>query len=307
MKRVVSVSLGSSKRDFSETAEFLGETFEISRIGTDGDYKKYHALLLERDGHVDALCLGGIDRYLWSGGRRYEFRDARRLIRGVHKTPIVDGSGLKNTLERETVRWLAKNGVVDFAQQKTLMVCGVDRFGMSEALVEQGGPVVFGDLMFALGVPAAIRSWPAHKTLARTLLPVLTQAPFSLLYPTGEKQEAVTPKWGKWYAWADVLAGDFHLVRRFLPRPDGCPLAGKVILTNTTTAQDVEELKARGARLLVTTTPRFGKRSPGTNVLEGVLVALNNGKPLSEAQYLHLLKRLDWQPNVVPLAPHQED
>jgi len=302
MKRVVSVSLGSSKRDFAETAEFLGESFEISRVGTDGDYEKYHALLLELDGTVDALCLGGIDRYLWSGGRRYEFRDARRLIAGVSKTPVVDGSGLKNTLERETVRWLAQNGVVDFAAKKTLMVCGVDRFGMSEALVEQGGKVVFGDLMFALGVPAIIRSWGAHKTIARTLLPLLTQAPFSLLYPTGEKQEAITPKWGKWFDWADVLAGDFHLIRRFLPTPAGKPLAGKIILTNTTTGQDVEELTARGASLLITTTPRFGARSPGTNVLEGVLVALNGGKALTEAEYLDLLKRLDWKPNVVSLG-----
>jgi hypothetical protein len=262
---------------------------------------KYRALLLELDGAVDALCLGGIDRYVWSGARRYEFREAKRFIAGVTRTPVVDGSGLKNSLERETVRWLAANGVVDFRSKKTLMVCGVDRFGMSEALVEQNGPMVFGDLMFALGLPIPVRSWRVHRAVARALLPALVQLPFSLLYPTGSKQEAITPRWRRWYAWADVLAGDFHLIRRYLPAPDGCPLAGKIILTNTTTGDDVTELRRRGADLLITTTPRFGDRSPGTNVLEGVLVALNSGKPLSDAEYRPMLARLGWEPNVIRL------
>lgn len=34
MKQVVSVSLGSSKRDHKVEAEFLGEKFVIERIGT---------------------------------------------------------------------------------------------------------------------------------------------------------------------------------------------------------------------------------------------------------------------------------
>ncbi len=298
MKRVVSVSLGSSKRDFRETADFLGETFEIGRVGTDGDAARYRALLLELDGKVDALCLGGYDRYLWSGGRRYEFRDVRRAIAGVTRTPIVDGSGLKNTLERETVRWLAARGVVDFARKKTLMVAGVDRFGMAEALVEQGGEVVFGDLMFSLGVPLPIRSWRAHRALAAVLLPVVTQLPYALLYPTGKKQEQITPRWGSHYARADVIAGDFHLIRRHLPPAAGCPLTGKVVLTNTTTAEDVDELARRGASLLVTTTPRLGGRSPGTNVLEGVFVALHGGRTLAPEEYLETLRRLAWTPDV---------
>jgi hypothetical protein len=301
MKRVVSVSLGSSKRDFVEKATFLGETFEMRRVGTNGDFAKYRALLLELDGTVDALCLGGMDRYVWSAGRRYEFRDAKRFVAGVSRTPIVDGSGLKNSLERETVRRLAADGMVNFPFKKTLMVCGVDRFGMSEALVAQGGPVVFGDLMFALGLPVAIRSWRAYHAAARALLPAVVQLPISLLYPTGSKQEAITPRWQRWYAWADVLAGDFHFIRRHLPAPDSGPLAGKTILTNTTTKDDAAELRRRGAALLITTTPRFGDRSPGTNVLEGVLVALNDGKPLSDAEYRQMLARLEWKPDVQPL------
>ncbi len=298
MKQVVSVSLGSSTRDFEEQTTFLGEPFTLRRVGTDGDYAKYNALLRQWDGVADALCLGGIDRYVWSNGKRYEFRDARSLIAGVTKSPIVDGSGLKNTLERETVRLLAAEGVVNFRDAKSLMVCGVDRFGMSEALVEQGGAVVFGDFMFSLEVPIAIKTWGAHRLAARTLLPILTQLPFKLLYPTGDSQTKTTPKWGEWYRWADVIAGDFLLIRRFLPDADGEPLAGKVVITNTTTQADRDELKRRGVRLLITSTPRFSGRTPGTNVMEGVFVALNDGKPLDESGYREMLTRLAWTPTV---------
>jgi len=45
-------------------------------------------------------------------------------------------------------------------------------------------------------------------------------------------------------------------------------------LTNTTTSENVEELKKRGVSLLITTTPVIEGRSFGTNVLEGVFTAL---------------------------------
>ena len=54
MKRIVSLSLGSSKRDKTVTAEFFGEMFEISRQGVDGDEKKFVERLVELDGKVDA-------------------------------------------------------------------------------------------------------------------------------------------------------------------------------------------------------------------------------------------------------------
>ncbi|GAB4454224.1 MAG: hypothetical protein OHK0029_08640 [Armatimonadaceae bacterium] len=300
MKRVVSLSLGSSRRDKTVTVSLLGETFEISRIGVNGDLEAFRRRLSELDGTVNAIGFGGMDRYVWSDGRRYEFAAARKLLSGAHKTPILDGSGLKNTLEREAVTWLAEQGISDFARHKTLIVCGVDRFGMSEAIAGWGGPLVFGDLMFALGIPLPLRE-KQHRTLSRFLLPLLTQLPLSVLYPMGEKQDAIVPKWEHWYRWADIVAGDFLYIRRHLPPVKSDALRGKTILTNTTTEEDVGELQRRGVRLLVTTTPRFSGRTFGTNVMEAALVAHNGGKPLSEAAYRDILHALDWRPVVQQL------
>ena len=300
MKRVVSVSLGSSRRDKKVEASFLGEEFSIERVGTDGSFEKYAELLRGLDGKVDCIGLGGIDMYLYAGKRRYVFRDARKLASNVHRTPVVDGSGLKNTLERETIRYLAKNGILDFPSSKSLLVCGVDRFGMAEALFEAGGEVILGDFMFTLGLPVPLHKLRSLKVAAFCLLPIITRLPFKWVYPTGSKQEKIEPKWGKYYSWADVIAGDFHIMRKHLAED----LAGKAIITNTTTDADTQLLRGRGAKMLVTTTPEFEGRSFGTNVMEGVLVSLSGKHPgeLSPSDYMEMLSELEWKPRVVDLG-----
>jgi len=299
MKRITSISLGSSARDKAVTATFAGEEFSVERIGTNGDMAEFRRKLIELDGVVDAFGLGGTDMYVYAAGRRYVFREIEKLASVAVKTPVVDGSGLKNTLERETIARLGRDGVVDFSRSKVLLVSAVDRFGMAEALDGAGASVVYGDLLFALGVPIPLRSLKSVSGAARALLPLVTRMPFAWLYPTGEKQNTITPKWGRYYAEADIIAGDFPYIRRYMPDD----LQGKTILTNTITADDVSELRKRGVRLLITTTPELDGRSFGTNVMEGVLVTISGRKPseLTPDDYLKLLAQLNWQPRVETL------
>lgn len=300
-KRVVSLSLGSSRRDKRVSLTYHGEEFEIERVGVDGDLALFTQRLAELDGTVDAIGFGGMDRYVVADGRRYEFTAAKRLLERARQTPVVDGSGLKNTLERTAVHYLAEGNIIDFPQRRTLIVCGVDRFGMSEAVASYKGPLVFGDLMFALGVPFPIHGARAHRVLAKMLLPALVHMPLSILYPMGEKQDTVTPKWEAWYRWAEVIAGDFLYIRRYLPTAESGALNGKTILTNTTTEDDRRELSRRGARLLITTTPALDGRTFGTNVMEAVLVA-HYGRPLTEAEYADALRDWGWRPEVSELS-----
>lgn len=272
----------------------------IERIGTDGDLGRAAQLVRELDGEVDAIGMGGIDLYVRAGNRQYAFRDARRIARAARRTPIVDGSGLKDSLERRVVAFLAHDLRMDLTGRRVLMVSAVDRFGMAESFSERGSDVLFGDLIFALGLPIPIRSLRQLRAVAFWALPVITQLPFKLLYPTGKEQEAVRPRHERYYAWAEVVAGDFHFIRRSLPPR----LDGKVIVTNTVTAADVALLKERGAARLVTTTPNLGGRSFGTNVIEATLVALSGRRPeeLRTADYLALLDRLGFTPRVEEFA-----
>ena len=58
MKKVISISLGSSKRDHTAVHDFGGHTFQIERRGTDGDKQQAINLIRELDGKVDAFGLG---------------------------------------------------------------------------------------------------------------------------------------------------------------------------------------------------------------------------------------------------------
>lgn len=300
MKKVVSVSLGSSRRDHKVEVELLGESFEISRVGTDGNFNQALEVLKELDGEVDAIGLGGIDVYLYVGQKRYTIRDGQKLMEAVKKTPVVDGSGLKNTLERETVRFLSEETELLPPGTKVLMVSALDRFGMAEALAAAGCDMTFGDLIFTAGIPYPIKTIEELEELSGKILPEMSKLPIHMIYPTGKKQDKLADdkaeKFALYYQEAQVLAGDFHLVRKYLPER----LNGQLILTNTTTREDVEVLRQRGAGCLVTTTPEFEGRTFGTNVMEALLVALlgKSWEEITPEEYLELLKRLNFKPSI---------
>ena len=301
MKHVVSVSLGTSKRDKSHTVEILGEEFKIERRGTDGSKPKFQQLMEELDGKVDALGVGGADIYLATARKRFAFKDVLKLIRNVKTTPVVDGSGLKHTLERKTIETLAADGTVDFKNEKVLLVSAVDRFGMAQALDAQGGEVMYGDFLFGLGVPLKIRKYSQVDLLGRILLPVVTMFPIETFYPTGEKQEERKPKYPDVFNWATFICGDWHYIRRY--GPDQMP--GKTILTQTLRSADLDWLKSTGAKRAITTTPVMGGETFATNVMEGVIVTLLGKRPeqLGESDYLTMLSKLNWKPSVIELNP----
>jgi hypothetical protein len=301
MKTIVSVSLGSSSRDHRAQVELLGERFDVQRVGTDGSIDRAIALLQSLDGKVDAIGLGGIDVYLFAGTKRYAVRDGLRLLGAVRRTPVVDGSGLKNTLERQAVGFLRDRLGIELAGTPVLMVSALDRFGMAQAFVEAGADVLFGDFIFALDLDKPVRGLAEFEALAERYLPDACKLPFQFFYPTGKKQDRPPqPKYPEYYAEARIIAGDFHFMRQFMPDR----LDGKIVLTNTLTERDAADLAARGVAQLVTTTPNFGGRSFGTNVIEAALLALlgKRWEDVTPDDYGGLLAKLPLRPRVLDLA-----
>lgn len=295
MKQIVSISLGSSKRNHTVETEIYGVPCRIERIGMDGDMQKMISKIKELDGKVDAFGLGGMDLYVYAGTRRFTLRDAKKVVSVAKITPIVDGSGLKNTLERKVVRYLQTETAILADKPQVLMMSAVDRFGMAQALEAAGCRLICGDLIFVLGVPIPLNSLKALEWVAHVFAPLVAQLPFSMLYPTGAKQEENSPRAEHLFQQADIIAGDFHFIRRFMP----AKLEGKTIITNTTTPEDVQMLQDRGVKALVTTTPEFNGRSFGTNVMEALLVALSGKKrELEPAEYEELLVKADITPRI---------
>jgi hypothetical protein len=78
---------------------------------------------------------------------------------------------------------------------------------------------------------------------------------------------------------------------------------GKTVVTNTTTAKDVEIFRGRGVRYLVTTTPRFsGGRTFGTNATEAALIAASGkGRRLTNDELIEILDELQFVPTILKL------
>jgi hypothetical protein len=298
MKRAVSISLGSSKRDKAVEVTLLGEPVSIERIGTDGDMEKAAQMYKELDGKVDAFGVGGADLGLLVADKWYPLYSVNKMVRFVRQTPLVDGTGLKNTLEKRVVPFMLQRIAPDLEPKRVMMTGGADRWGMTRSFLDANFECVFCDLMFALGIPLPLRSENAVKNLAGLIMPIAGRLPFDWVYPIGEKQEQNTPKYGEWYAWATVIGGDCHYIKRYMP----ARLDGKIVCTNTTTLEDVEKFRAAGVKHLVTTTPVMDGRSFGTNMLEAALIAVSGqGRKLTNPELEALIDKLGFQPTLQTL------
>ncbi|NOY99971.1 MAG: quinate 5-dehydrogenase [Chloroflexi bacterium] len=300
MKKILSISLGSSSRDHTTVHEFLGQECEISRIGFNADLDKAVEAYRSYDGKVDAFGVGGVEFYLGVGDRRYYFREVKRIRDAIKISKVGDGNGIKGLLVKRAFAALEKHLNAEgktLKGMKALKTNAVDRYVMAAALVEAGCDATFGDFMFSLGLPVPIHRLSTVRAVAAVLLPVITQMPFKWFYPLGSAQDkAPEPRWTKYYQESDVIAGDFVSIRAHMPDD----LSGKIIVTNTTTAKNVEELRERGVHILVTSTPRLEGRTFGTNVMEATLLALMD-KPQSEvteADFVDLIERIPLVPNI---------
>jgi len=298
MKHIVSVSIGSSKRDHRTQLEILGETYIVERKGTDGDIKKAIALVEELDGNIDAFGMGGIDVYLNAGKNRYQIKDAMPIKAAAQKTPMVDGSGLKISLEKQIAHYINDN-IENLKNKKAFILPAIDRYAMAEGFEEVGCDLTLGDLMVVLGIGLPLKSLRGLDRLAKVVAPIACRLPFEMLYPTGKEQNKDTTKAGKFdrfFEENDIIAGDFHYIKQYMPQI----MDNKIIVTNTVTKEDIEWLRDSGVRLLVTSTPDLEGRSFGTNVIEALLVAFI-GKPvedISSQDYLDALEKIDFKPRV---------
>jgi len=86
MKRILSISVGSSSRDHATTHVFLGQECELSRQGTDGDFDKAVQRYYDLDGKVDPAITRMPFMWFYPLGSE---QDKPPYRSGTNKTPQV--------------------------------------------------------------------------------------------------------------------------------------------------------------------------------------------------------------------------
>jgi predicted amino acid dehydrogenase len=305
-KEIVSVSLGPSSRDYEFTCLMFGKKVHVRRFGTDGDVRRARELVAQFDGHVDAIGLGAMNVYFKVGHRTYLHQQTQQVANAAQTTPVVDGVHLKNTLERWAIGQVAQEEPGIFSHKRVFVVSGIDRYAMAEVLSSYTHQILFGDPVFHLNVPFALRSFKQLERYADLVLPTLCRAPYGKLCPVGLEQDLRTPRGVKYFDQAHIIAGDFAYIRRFAPDN----LRGKTIITTTLSAHDVQDLRERGVDSLITITPPLSDEHPfvGTNVIEAIFVSFIHRPPdeITEDDYLNLVARCELEPRITVLNERRD-
>jgi predicted amino acid dehydrogenase len=305
-KEIVSVSLGPSSRDYEFTTLMFGEEVHVRRSGTDGDVRRAREMVAQFDGQVDAIGLGAMNIYFKVGHRTYVHQQVQQVASAAQTTPVVDGVHLKNTLERWAMGQIAQQEPGIFGHKRVFVVSGIDRYAMAQVLSSYTHQILFGDPIFHLNLPFALRSFRQLEQYANLVLPTLCRAPYGRLCPVGLEQDLRTPRGVKYFDQAHIIAGDFAYIRRF--SPDN--LRGKTIITTTLSAGDMQDLRERGVESLITVTPPLCDEHPfvGTNVIEAIFVSFINRPPdeITEDDYLNLVARSELEPRITVLNEQRD-
>ena len=305
MKKILVLHLGDDEE--TTTASFLGQTIEIHRLGTGGDADRAGALIAQYDGKVDAIALEGFAAQLKLGTESRVHAIGAALKAATTQTPLVDGGGVRDGLERWAVMLADRAQPGIFAEKIILMTPGLNHAGLIDELNKHSHTIRYADPFVFFNLPdfPLVGSKQTLEQAAGLTLDRLHDAPFRRLQPLAGTPNAHRPE--SPFHSADILAGDIGAIRRYSP----ALLPHKTIVVEYATASDLEDLRERGVSIVVTLMPSLeGKGELGqwsAATIEAIFAALRPDPtvPLSEDTYLDLMANLDWTPAIRYLRPDE--
>jgi predicted amino acid dehydrogenase len=300
-REIRSISLGPSDHDYAFVRQLFGHEFHVQRLGTDGNIRRARELVAQLDGQTDVIGLGGMNFHFQVGRHTFIHQQIQTVAHAAQATPVVDGTHMKNTLERWALSQVAQQQPELFRYRRIFVLSGVDCYATAQVLSQLTDRMVFGDPIFHLNLPITLKSFGQLERYAKWVLPRLCRAPYSRLFPVGPAPVHRTPRGAGFFKQADVIVGDIAYLRHFAPDD----LRRKVIVTNSLSSSDLEDLKERGVESVVTLLPPFSDEHPLTdiNVIEAIFTNLIDrpAAALTDDDYLDLVSRWDLKPQVMVL------
>lgn len=305
-KQIVTLHLRAIE-PYEETISLLGTELHIRHEGCNSDLVAMAARIKAWDGQVDAIALFGVTRTLHLGRERAIHKDAGIIFDVAQTTPVVDGSGVRDAIERWAIRLAAEAEPGIWSRKRVLMTPGLNHMGLSQAFTQFTDEIHYADPILFFNLPGAafLSSADTLSTIAGVTMSQIRELPYRLLFPQpGVPGQQRNPKA---FQWADILAGDINAIRRYAP----AQLRRKTIVCEYADDNAIEDLRQRGVSILVTTMPptQDGPSQLDAATFEACLVALrpHASAPLSENTYLNLMADLTWQPAIRYLQPEEAE
>ena len=153
MKKVVTVTLGSSKQDFEFKTQFLGQSFSVRRMGADQDTGKAWELMRRQQATADAIGLGEIPDHYQVGVRTVINKETERLTNVVTRVPVTTGATLRRMLQVRAVRYVQKELGNYFNNNLVLFLSGMRNYDMAVAMSDYTKNLSLADAIFQTGAP----------------------------------------------------------------------------------------------------------------------------------------------------------
>ena len=296
MKKVVTVTLGASKQDFEFQTTFLGERFDVKRIGTDGDHRKAWELLRRQQANADAIGVGETSDHYQVGLRTITNRDTQKLTKVVTRVPVTTGTTLRRLLQVRAVRWVQKELGSYFNNNKVLFLSGMRNYEIAVALSDYTKNLSFADPVFQAGSPLLLSSLAQLELYARGNELVAGQKPFRLLEKSlsGLKNLRVANAMGK----AHVVVGTFNEIKAVGSVTN---LEGKTLITSAVHDDQLAFYKRCKVNLVIDVTPNLFDRVVGVATLEAMILAHlgRNANELSDEEFDEIIDELDIKPRLL--------
>src|SRR5512136_526895 len=151
MKKIVVLHLGDGEE--TATVSFLGQAIDVKRIGTGGEADRARELIAQYDGKVDAIGLEGFPAKIRLGTAVRPHAIGSTLKTAAKTTPVVDGSGVRDGLERWAVMLADRAQPGIFAEKHILMVPGLNHGGLVDEIAKHSSKVLYADPFVFFNLP----------------------------------------------------------------------------------------------------------------------------------------------------------
>jgi predicted amino acid dehydrogenase len=298
VKSIVSISLGPSDLDLKFRTKFLGQQFQVERIGTENDLKAAERLVTHWRDKVDALGLGMVKDHYWVGTNHFHQRDTARLEKLAGGTLISTGARLREIVQEWSLRAAQAELGNFFNNAKVLFLSGTTNYRLASVMTEFTQNLTFADPVLQLGIPRLLNSLKALELYAAGSAPVRRFSPERVSLPSLAPGRLVNQfLLKKAVRDADVIVAPYHQLERYGPGE----LEGKAVLTSTVSPERLQALKDRGVRMVLDCSIQLFEQTVGLNVIEAMILAALD-KPafqISHDDYLEIFTSLDLKPRIL--------
>jgi predicted amino acid dehydrogenase len=286
MKKVIGISLGSSRQDHSFETPFLGQTLRVRRLGADGKLDVAGRMLRQWDRKCDAIGLGLVsDSDLLGSGPR-DGATAARLAHAAQHTPVSNGARLADIF----LEWAVRHAQAElghlFDNARVLFFSGLAHQKLALSMAEYTPNLRFADPLLQLGVPKLLGSLEQLDLYASGAHAVAGWVPPRLL-PDGLLKQWARHALRRAMTHAHVVVAPVHELDDMGLEE----LAGKTVITTTVNEERLAQFREKGVHLVIDGAPQIQGHALDPSVLDAMIMAATgkSSSMLLDDDYLEVL------------------